>query len=50
MKIVRILPLACLICLLTACGSDSITGPDVDSVAPPAKAQELGNGTMGSGG
>ncbi|HEY0151219.1 MAG TPA: hypothetical protein VGB92_04415 [Longimicrobium sp.] len=50
MKIVRILPLACIICLLSACGSDSITAPDADRVAPPAKVQELGNGTMGSGG
>jgi hypothetical protein len=50
MKIVRTLPLACLVFLLSACGSDSITGPEAERLAPPASVQELGNGTMGSGG
>jgi hypothetical protein len=49
MKIVRTLPLACLVILLSACGSDSITGPDAARAAPPVNVQD-GVGTMGSGG
>lgn len=49
MKIVRILSLACIICLLSACGSDSITGPDPVRATPPPSVQD-GVGTMGSGG
>lgn len=49
MKIVRILPLACLAFLLSACGSDSVTGPDTDRPTPPPNIQ-AGVGTMGSGG
>jgi hypothetical protein len=50
MKIVRTIPLACLVLVLSACGSGSITGPDAAArPAPPANVQD-GVGTMGSGG
>lgn len=49
MKIVRTIPLACLICLLSAC-ADSVTGPDpVRAEPPPSVQNNLGNGTFGSG-
>lgn len=47
MKIVRILPVLCLLSLLAACSSDSITGP-AESPAP-ATAAMGGSGTFGSG-
>lgn len=49
MKIVRMLPLALLLSLLAACGSDSVTGPDPDA-RPEAEAPRYGGlGTFGSG-
>jgi len=48
MKIVRILPLACLVCLLSACGSDSITGPDAKPRQESPRYQ-TGGGMFGSG-
>lgn len=54
MKIVRLIPLACLLCLLAACGSDTITGPDPRAGGPSSTTntgpEAAGNGTMGSGG
>ncbi len=49
MKIVRILPLACLAFLLSACGSDSITGPDARPHPEPPRSQTSGGGMFGSG-
>lgn len=49
MKIVRTLPLVCIIVLLSACGSDSITGPEPVRATPPPNVRD-GVGTMGSGG
>ncbi|HEX8210708.1 MAG TPA: hypothetical protein VF584_11070 [Longimicrobium sp.] len=49
MKIVRILSLACIICLLSACGSDSITGPDATPRPEPPRYQTSGGGMFGSG-
>ena len=47
MKIVRILPVLCLLSLLAACSSDAITGP---SERPePTAARYEGIGTFGSG-
>ncbi len=50
MKIVRTLPLACLVVLLSACGSDSITAPDTVRAEPPPHSLTSGNGAMGGGG
>lgn len=48
MKIVRTLPLVCLVCLLSAC-ADSVTGPEPVRAEPPPSVQNLGNGGFGSG-
>ena len=48
MKIVRMLPLALLLSLLAACGSDSVTGPNPD-IQPEAPRYEGGKGAFGSG-
>lgn len=54
MKIVRLIPLACLLSLLAACGNDTVTGPDPRDAVPAATSntgpETAGNGTMGSGG
>ena len=54
MKIVRLIPLACLLALLAACGGNTLTGPDASRTGDPATTnagpEAAGNGTMGSGG
>lgn len=47
MKIVRLLSVACVLALLAACGSPSITAPEPSEVEARYSAQ--GNGTFGSG-
>lgn len=47
MKIVRLLSVVCVLSLLAACGSQSITGPDS---AEASHSEQPGNGTIGSGG
>jgi hypothetical protein len=49
MKIVRTLPLACLVVLLSACGSDSITGPDAKPRPEAPRNEAYGGGMFGSG-
>lgn len=49
MKIVRTLPLACLVLLLSACGSDSITGPDAEPRPEAPRYETSGGGMFGSG-
>ena len=49
MKIVRILPLACLVCLLSACGSGTVTGPDAEPRQESPRYQTTGGGMFGSG-
>ena len=50
MKIVRLISLACLVSLLAACGSETITGPDAPPpAAEPALNQTVGIGQLGSG-
>jgi hypothetical protein len=48
MKIVRTLPLALLICLLSAC-ADSVTGPEAEPRPEPPRYQTAGGGLFGSG-
>jgi hypothetical protein len=48
MKIVRLLSLACVLALLAACGTESITGPDAER-RPAASTAEGGSGQFGSG-
>ena len=48
MKIVRLLTLACALCLLAACSSESVTGPDPDRVDAP-RHETVGGGLFGSG-
>lgn len=49
MKIVRTIPLACLVCLLSAC-AESVTAPDTVRAEPPPSVQNnVGNGGFGSG-
>ncbi len=49
MKIVRLIPLACLVSLLAACGADSVTGPDTRPAAEPPRYETAGSGIGGLG-
>ena len=49
MKIVRLIPLACLLSLLAACGADTITGPDARRRSGSGQETTLPGGTLGSG-
>lgn len=49
MKIVRLISLASLAALLSACGGDTLTGPDAPPAAEPALNQTVGIGQLGSG-
>ena len=48
MKIVRTIPLACLICLLAAC-ADTVTGPEAEPRPEHPRHQTAGGGMFGSG-
>jgi len=48
MKIVRTIPLACLVCLLSAC-AESVTGPEAKPRSEPPRYQTAGGGMFGSG-
>lgn len=49
MKIVRLIPLACLLSLLAACGTGTITGPDTPPQAGSRQQSTAPGGTLGSG-